>query len=291
MRGVNRRVNSGPAPVESDSRGILHPGRFTQAVRLTRFPPTAALAGLVDRFWVVEWDLPSGEQHRQQVLSHPCANLSLGWQEGTWLAGVTTRVVVRELSGSGWNVAAMTTPGGLGAFLSGPAAALTDSYVSMADHVAVPGDLLRRCSDETGQVRSGPERIGVLATALEHAVVRDRVEAAREVAQIAGLAERDRNLRTAKDLAALAGYGIRTLQRLFADYVGVPPAWVLRRYRLIDAAEAVRDGATVNWADVARELGYADQAHLIRDFRSALGVTPAAYARAQEAQPRISARS
>ena len=270
-------MNTSPAPVETDSRGILHPGRFTQAVRLTRFPPTEALAGLVDRFWVVEWELPPGEQHRQEVLPHPCANLSVGWLEGTWLAGVTTRVVVRELSGSGWNVAAMTTPGGLGAFLPGPAAALTDSYVPMADHLAVPDDLLERCARHD----AAPERVAVLAAALERAVVIDRVEVAREVAQIAGHAERDRNLRTAKALAVVAGYGIRTLQRLFAEYVGVPPAWVLRRYRLIDAAEAVRDGTAVNWADLSRELGYADQAHLVRDFRSALGVTPAAYARAQ----------
>ena len=285
-------MNTGPAPVESDSRGILHPGRFTQAVRLTRFPPTAALAGLIDRFWVVEWDLPAGEPHRQEVLAHPCANLSLGWREGTWLAGVTTRVVERELSGSGWNVAAMTTPGGLGAFLTGPAAALTDRYVPMADHLAVPGDLRQRCDDDGG-ARPVADRVAILAKALEHAVVTERVEVAREVAQIAGHAERDRDLRTAKDLAAVAGYGIRTLQRIFADYVGVPPAWVLRRYRLIDAAEAVRDGQKVDWADLAGDLGYADQSHLVRDFRSALGVTPAAYARAQAggSQPRMSARS
>ena len=286
-------MNSGPAPVESDSRGILHPGRFSQAVRLTRFPPTAALAGLIDRFWVVEWDLPVGEPHRQEVLAHPCANLSMGWREGTWLAGVTTRVVERELSGSGWNVAAMTTPGGLGAFLAGPAAALTDRYVPLTDHLDAPADLRPRCFEPNGEARPVPERVAILGKALEQAVVTERVAAAREVAQIAGHAERDRNLRTTKDLAAVAGYGIRTLQRMFADFVGVPPAWVLRRYRLIDAAEAVRDGQKVDWADLAGELGYADQSHLVRDFRSALGVTPAAYARAQGggAQARMSARS
>jgi AraC-like DNA-binding protein len=71
------------------------------------------------------------------------------------------------------------------------------------------------------------------------------------------------------------------VQRWFQQYAGVAPTWVLRRYRLLDAAEAVRDGGLVDWAALAAELGYADQAHLIRDFRAAVGEPPAAYARAQ----------
>jgi AraC-like DNA-binding protein len=36
---------------------------------------------------------------------------------------------------------------------------------------------------------------------------------------------------------------------------------------------------------VAAELGYSDQAHLIREFRAAVGTTPAAYAAAQRRSP------
>jgi AraC-like DNA-binding protein len=55
----------------------------------------------------------------------------------------------------------------------------------------------------------------------------------------------------------------------------------LRRYRLLEAAETVRDGRPVVWAQVAADLGYSDQAHLVRDFRAAVGTTPAAYAAQQ----------
>lgn len=64
---------------------------------------------------------------------------------------------------------------------------------------------------------------------------------------------------------------------MFLEYAGVSPTWVLRRYRLLDAAEAVRGGQVVSWAGVAADLGYADQAHLSRDFHSAIGKPPAAY--------------
>ena len=68
---------------------------------------------------------------------------------------------------------------------------------------------------------------------------------------------------------------------MFLRYAGVSPMWVIRRYRLLDAAESVREGTPVSWAEVAAGLGYADQAHLTRDFRAAIGQTPAAYASAQ----------
>jgi AraC-like DNA-binding protein len=40
-----------------------------------------------------------------------------------------------------------------------------------------------------------------------------------------------------------------------------------------------------DWADVARDAGYADQAHLIREFRHFTGTTPAALARSLPARP------
>jgi AraC-like DNA-binding protein len=81
-------------------------------------------------------------------------------------------------------------------------------------------------------------------------------------------------------VAAEAGISVRHLERRFRDAVGVNPKWVIRRSRLHEAAERVRDGAPVEWASLAAELGFSDQAHLTREFRAAYGTTPDAYARA-----------
>jgi transcriptional regulator GlxA family with amidase domain len=82
-------------------------------------------------------------------------------------------------------------------------------------------------------------------------------------------------------LAAAAGVSVRTLQRLFVEYVGAGPAWVIRRWRVIEAAEQVAREPRATWAEMAADLGYGDQAHLVREFRTNLGATPAAYAARQ----------
>jgi AraC-like DNA-binding protein len=80
-------------------------------------------------------------------------------------------------------------------------------------------------------------------------------------------------------LAAQLGVSVRRLQRVFGEYVGVSPKWVIQRYRLLDAVRRVAAGGDVDWADLALELGFADQAHFIRAFKKLVGRPPADYAR------------
>jgi transcriptional regulator GlxA family with amidase domain len=79
-------------------------------------------------------------------------------------------------------------------------------------------------------------------------------------------------------VAAEAGMTVRRLQRLFAEYVGVPPKWVIRRFRLREVTDQLDAGGAVDWARLAIELGYADQAHLTRDFTAMFGEPPTRYA-------------
>ena len=42
----------------------------------------------------------------------------------------------------------------------------------------------------------------------------------------------------------------------------------------------IDEGRDCDWAALALDLGYADQAHLIRDFKKIVGRTPVEYAKA-----------
>jgi len=99
--------------------------------------------------------------------------------------------------------------------------------------------------------------------------------------QVAAIVERiiaDPSLRRVASLSDAFGMPERRLQRLFADYVGVSPKWVMRRARLHEAALRAEEVGDVDWASLAADLGYSDQAHLTRDFTATLGMPPARYA-------------
>jgi AraC-like DNA-binding protein len=89
----------------------------------------------------------------------------------------------------------------------------------------------------------------------------------------------DSEIKTVSDLAKATGIERRRLQRIFNEYVGVPPKWVIRRFRLHELVDALNSGKQLDWSQLALDLGYFDQAHLINDFKSIAGYSPAQYHR------------
>lgn len=88
-----------------------------------------------------------------------------------------------------------------------------------------------------------------------------------------------REITKVDDVVSRLNINKRTLQRLFRQYVGVSPKWVIKRYRLHEVAERLAAGEVVDWPEMVLELGYSDQAHFIKDFKTIVGRTPAEYAK------------
>jgi len=82
-------------------------------------------------------------------------------------------------------------------------------------------------------------------------------------------------------LARAVGTSARTLSRLFAAETQLSFKSWCQRARIAAAVEKLSMEAGVSVKQLAADLGYADQAHLTRDFRAAIGQTPAAYADSQ----------
>lgn len=242
---------------------------------LHRWEPSAVLAPYVVWHWAVVWDLGGRPPHRQLTLPHPSAHVCV--EDGVArLYGPLRGRFERELRGAGRVVATRLRPGALGALLGGaPATSLVDRVVDADVLPGLDGAALAAAVDAEPALEAAA---GVLGARLEALLPAAPDPAIAIVDRALALLEEDRSLTRVGPLAARLGTSTRTLQRVFARYVGVGPAWVVRRRRLQEAAaQAVRGGA-VDWARLAVELGYADQAHLVRDFTAVVGEPPARYA-------------
>ena len=60
--------------------------------------------------------------------------------------------------------------------------------------------------------------------------------------------------------------------------MGASPKWVIRRNRLQEVAARIERGEGTTLTTLAAELGYTDQAHLARDFKSVVGKSPSDFA-------------
>jgi AraC-like DNA-binding protein len=259
--------------------GVLHAGAAATRFTLNRYPPPEDLALFVDFCWVIRWDLRGRPPHEQQILPHPNVNLAFE-ASGPAVYGVDRKIFTRRLSGAGKALGVRFRPGGFRPFSSQPIFTLNDRVVPAAR-------LFGPAADEacTEVMAAGADDQMIAAAA---GLLRAFGAAEDPVAeQAAGLVKRiteDPGLQRVAQLAEMSGLSERKLQRLFSDYVGVSPKWVMRRARLHEAALRVdADGpASVDWAALAADLGYADQAHLTRDFTATLGVPPTRYAAARQ---------
>jgi AraC-like DNA-binding protein len=77
-----------------------------------------------------------------------------------------------------------------------------------------------------------------------------------------------------KDLAEQSGVSRRTLERLFAEHVGMEPKTLARILRFQNVLAILRARRFGDFADLAFACGYADQSHLLKDFKALTGRLP-----------------
>jgi AraC-like DNA-binding protein len=279
-------------------RGVLRPDLAATRFRLARHAPSEALTPFVEYYWIPRWDLRGEPPFAQTILPHP--NVHLVFEaSGAGIFGVDRRLFTRSLSGLGLAFGVRFLAGGFRPFWQAPISQLTDRVVPAARLFGPQAEKTRQAimrvgsegSADFGDFRdfgdfgdsgdSGDEvdaRMIGYAEALLCSVRPERDWLAEQAADLVSRITADPSLRRVDQLAAASGMTARSLQRLFADYVGVSPKWVMRRARLHEAAERADSGEPVDWALLASDLGYADQAHLTRDFTATLGISPTRYA-------------
>ncbi|MET9685690.1 AraC family transcriptional regulator [Streptomyces coeruleorubidus] len=166
-------------------------------------------------------------------------------------------------------------PAGAYPFLSVPVSAVRDRLAGLDELWGTDGAVLRERLLEA-MAAGGPQAcLEELETALLRRSERP-LEPDPAVRYAAWLLDRGTPV---GEVADRLGWTSRRLARRCAEHLGLPPkryARVRRFQRLLGRVNA-RSGES-DWAVLAAECGYHDQAHLIHEFRALAGITPTAYA-------------
>lgn len=257
------------------ARGLLHARPGPDGVHHhQRLPPSPRLATWVQHYWSVVWDRRGLPPFRAATLPHPNVHLVVR-DHASGIHGVQGGRFETVLSGRGRVFGIKFRPGGFRPFMTAPVANLWNRRLAIESVFGAAGAGFEAAVLETGDVGRCIDLAEELLGRRPPLPDPQRDLAGRIVDEIAI----DRELLTTDQLAQRHGLGARALQRLFRDYVGATPKWVINRYRLHEAIERLREGRQVAWSELALSLGYFDQAHFNRDFRRLVGGTPAQFER------------
>lgn len=292
----SRAIDTRRPPCNDDSMPTSHgPLRPSGAghVELTRRDPSPELAGLVRHYWISNWDIPRESDHEQRILAYPACNLVVEIGGTTpdplgRLFGPVTGLSRRRLAGRGSAFGVLFQPAA-GALISDvPLAELVDSSRAAGPiGFTVGPDIAKGLETQkpspTQQADSGhgspTSYLGVFENWLAARLPEGVDDEGLLINRIADEVENDGGLLQVRVLASRFGLGERALQRLVRGRLGLSPKWLIQRRRLQEAAHLLSQGAGPDLARLAYALGYADQAHLSRDFSTVTGMTPTQYLR------------
>lgn len=249
-------------------------------------PATAGLKRVVTAYWQVVGDgskvpsaavLPDG--HVELVFNFGAAvGLSgpafTGDQPPSVVVGPLSQAVKMEYRGPVNTFGIRFHPARGAAFFGQPAPALADKLLPLAQ-VSAPLD---NAFSSLLAPDWSPESQGARA-ALDHLLLEQLASSSPVDPAIITLVDRLTSSEDVPPVAQIArdlGLSPRQVQRRFLASVGVPPKQFVRVFRFARLWQIATMSAPETWAALAADHGYADQAHMIREFRS-FGVEPPAH--------------
>ena len=202
-------------------------------------------------------------ENTRRETAHPCN-----------VVGVQTyRRVQLSMQGRLDTFAVLFQPGGLSALLGVPVDALTNRH---EDGRAVCSPWVDELRERLGASSSFAERV----RHVDHCLLQRRpVPGAHRGVAAAARALRSRcgRLRISQ-LVEQSGLSARQFERRFAAHVGMSPKLYARVVRFEAALKRKKQAPGLRWTDVAHELGYHDQMHMVHDFSLLAGATPSTVA-------------
>jgi AraC-like DNA-binding protein len=254
--------------------GILRAQEMDRKFLLNRYAPSEELGYFIKHYWIVSWDLTGQQPYPQHVIPNPCVNMVIGRGKSGIFAPAREKFTY-GLEGKGCVFGIKFKPGGFYPFYRRPIShfkqqPLRISELFEVDDREVEASILS--AENEAQMMERMEK-------LIRPKLPERDNQVREINRIIDWVSANKEITRVDDICSQFDIHIRKLQRLFEQYVGVSPKWVIQLYRLQNAAEMIDNGIAQDWLELCGNLGYYDQSHFIKDFKAVIGLTPDEYIR------------
>jgi AraC-like DNA-binding protein len=255
-------------------------------------PPRAALRPFVAILWAKEASpptvpgasrelmLPTGAMHVAIRLGNSPLRLlaSPDDPEGQLIGacvlnGVRSSAYCKVVADPAPSVGAMLRPGAADLLSNTPAGALSGRYTRLED-LWRPADL----AELRERLESAPS-LGQRLLLLED-ILASRLPVLHGIDPLVAQALNCFDAGAAVgDVVAESGFSHRHIVRTFTEAVGVAPKTYLRLMRFNKTLEHLHGAPDESLADIAAAEGYADQAHMTREFQAFGSLTPGQYRR------------
>lgn len=191
----------------------------------------------------------------------------------SFAAGLYAGPVMIESFGAACCVQVNFTPLGARQFFGLPMSELRDRMIGLDDALGFEGIALR---ERLGETRDWDTRFAIAEGFISTRLVKAKRMSAEVVwayRQVIGSGGRTRISALADEI----GWSRKHLAAKFSDAIGIGPKTLSRIVRF-NRALSLSNWQGDDWAGIAADCGYADQAHLVREFRQLAGETPTALA-------------
>jgi AraC-like DNA-binding protein len=251
------------------------------------YKPKPPLSKFVDNFWLYEGH--EAEQKIERILPTGTLELVINLRQnelrfydperpencsrfsGAIVSGAHGRGITPDAEEA--IIGVHFKPGGAFPFLGLPAGDLTDTHVDLESIWGLSAGRLR---ERLCEATTSAERFQLLADAL---MTRLRHGAEQHYAVSTALEMFWKNQAgpTVRDAAKYLGLSQRRFIEVFKSEVGMTPKLFSRIQRFQQTRTFILQNLSPNWADLAVDLGYFDQSHLIREFLEFTGLSPTDY--------------
>ena len=254
---------------------------------LNFYRPKPPLSKFVDSFWLYEGDAPQNRAER--ILPTGTLELVINLRQNELRFYDTERpencsrlsgAVVSGASGRGFTPAQEAfiigihfKPGGAFPFLGLPAGDLADTHVDLE---TLWGPSAHRLRERLCEARTSAERFQLLQEALLSRLCAG-VEQHYAVSAALEMFRKNHAGPRVREAAKYLGLSQRRFIQVFKAEVGITPKLFSRIQRFQQTRTFIQHNPSINWADLAVDLGYFDQSHFIREFVEFSGLSPTDY--------------